>query len=147
MVLLNWNVSLVVSLSHQWWNLQALKLEPGGSDGKRICLHCRRPGFHPWVGKIPLEKGMATLYSSNLAWRIPRQRSLVGYSLWGLRVRHDWATNTSLHCLLQTRLIALSLSSVCSSISHRQQHPTQQATPPRNHCIAMWRTQAHRLRM
>ena len=26
---------------------------PGGSDGKRICLHCRRPGFNPWVGKIP----------------------------------------------------------------------------------------------
>ena len=25
----------------------------------------------PWVGKIPLEKGMAT-HSSILAWRIPR---------------------------------------------------------------------------
>ena len=23
-------------------------------------LQCRRPGFHPWVGKIPLEKEMAT---------------------------------------------------------------------------------------
>ena len=30
---------------------------------------CRRPGFHPWVGK-PLEKGKAT-HSSILAWRIP----------------------------------------------------------------------------
>ena len=30
----------------------------------------------------PLEKGMAT-HSSLLAWRIPGQRSLVGYSLWG----------------------------------------------------------------
>ena len=40
----------------------------GGSDG-RICLHCRRPRFNPWVGKIPLEKGMAT-HSSILAWRI-----------------------------------------------------------------------------
>ena len=30
----------------------------------------RRPGFDPWVGKIPLEKGMET-HSSNLAWRIP----------------------------------------------------------------------------
>ena len=29
-----------------------------------------RPGFDPWVRKIPLEKGMATL-SSILAWRIP----------------------------------------------------------------------------
>ena len=30
----------------------------------------------------PLEKGMAT-HSSILAWRIPGQRSLVGYSPWG----------------------------------------------------------------
>ena len=27
-------------------------LFPGGSDG-RICLQCRRPGFNPWVRKIP----------------------------------------------------------------------------------------------
>ena len=26
---------------------------PCGSDGKEICLQCRRPGFDPWVGKIP----------------------------------------------------------------------------------------------
>ena len=25
---------------------------PGDSDG-RVCLQCRRPGFNPWVGKIP----------------------------------------------------------------------------------------------
>ena len=25
---------------------------PGGSDGKKICLQCRRPEFDPWVGKI-----------------------------------------------------------------------------------------------
>ena len=31
---------------------------------------CRRPKFDLWVGKIPLEKGMATL-SGILAWRIP----------------------------------------------------------------------------
>ena len=29
-----------------------------------------RPGFDPWVGKIPLEKGKATR-SSILAWSIP----------------------------------------------------------------------------
>ena len=33
-------------------------------------LQCRRPGFHPWVRKIPLEEGMAT-HSSILVWRIP----------------------------------------------------------------------------
>ena len=26
---------------------------PSGSDVKRICVQCRRPGFDPWVGKIP----------------------------------------------------------------------------------------------
>ena len=25
---------------------------PSSSDGKRICLQCRKPGFNPWVGKI-----------------------------------------------------------------------------------------------
>ena len=26
---------------------------PGGSDSKKICLQCRRPGYDPWVRKIP----------------------------------------------------------------------------------------------
>ena len=29
-------------------------------------LQCKRPGFDPWVGKNPLEKGM-TIHSSILA--------------------------------------------------------------------------------
>ena len=33
-------------------------------------LQCRRPGFDSWVGKIPLEKEMAS-HSSILDWRIP----------------------------------------------------------------------------
>ena len=37
--------------------------------------------------KDPLEKGMTT-HSSILAWRIPGQRSLEGYSPRGHRVRH-----------------------------------------------------------
>ena len=36
----------------------------------RIHLQCGRPGFDPWVGDNPLEKGKAT-HSSILAWRIP----------------------------------------------------------------------------
>ena len=35
----------------------------------------------------PLEKGMAT--HSSLAWKIPRQRNLVGYTLCDRRVGHD----------------------------------------------------------
>ena len=43
---------------------------PGSSDGKRICLQCRRPGFNPWARKIALGKGMATC-SNILAWETP----------------------------------------------------------------------------
>ena len=38
----------------------------------------KRRGFDPWVGKIPLEEGMA-LHSRIPAWR-NGQRSLAGYS-------------------------------------------------------------------
>ena len=40
------------------------------SDGKESAYNVPRPKFDPWVGKILLEKGMAT-HSSILAWRIP----------------------------------------------------------------------------
>ena len=46
--------------------------------------------WETWVRSLgwedPLEEGMAT-HSSILAWRIPmdRERSLVGYSLWGCK--------------------------------------------------------------
>ena len=42
----------------------------GGTSGKESTCQCRRCGFDPWFGKIPLEKEMATL-SSILFWRIP----------------------------------------------------------------------------
>ena len=53
---------------------------PGGSDG-RLSLQYRRPGFDPWVGKIPWRR----------AWqptpvfppgKSHRQKSLVGYTPW-----------------------------------------------------------------
>ena len=43
---------------------------PGGSKGKESACNAGDLRFDPWVGKIPLEKGMAT-HSSILAWRIP----------------------------------------------------------------------------
>ena len=42
----------------------------------------------------PLEKGMATHSSISLSGEFCGQRSLVGYSPWGHKVRHDWMTNT-----------------------------------------------------
>ena len=74
----------------QWLNVPGLGF-PSGSEG-RICLQCGRPGFDPWVAKIPWRK----------AWH-PTPVVLPGESPWteepgGLestelqRVRHDWAT-------------------------------------------------------
>ena len=40
-----------------------------GLDGKE----CGRPEFDPWVGKIPLEEGMA-IHSGILTWRITMDR-------------------------------------------------------------------------
>ena len=74
----------MTSLSLLWWLRQ-----------ERICLQCGRPGFDSWVGKIPLEEGMAS-HSSILAWRIPWTEEPGGLQSTGSqRVRHDWATQHS----------------------------------------------------
>ena len=45
--------------------------------------------------KVPLEEGVAT-HSSILGWRIPMDRGAWwGYSPWGCRVGHNWATKHS----------------------------------------------------
>ena len=36
---------------------------PGDSDGKRIHLQCQRPGFHPWVGKMPWRRELTSFPS------------------------------------------------------------------------------------
>ena len=54
---------------------------PGGSDSKKICLQCRRPRFHPWVGKIPWRREwQPTPVFFPGEWH--GQRSLAGYSQW-----------------------------------------------------------------
>ena len=57
---------------------------PGSSDGKRICLQCRRPGFDSWVKKIPWRRKWQStpvlLPGKSHGWR-----SLVDYSPWGRR--------------------------------------------------------------
>ena len=69
---------------------------PWWLSGWSACPQCRRLGFDPWVGKIPLEKEMGT-YSSILAWRIPWTEESDGLQSTGLqRVGHDWATSLSL---------------------------------------------------
>ena len=45
---------------------------------ERIHLQCKRHRFNPWVGRSP--GGGPGTYSSILAWRTPRTRSLANYS-------------------------------------------------------------------
>ena len=53
---------------------------PGGSDGKESTCNAGDLGLIlGW--EDPLEMGMA-IHSSILAWSIPMERSLVGYSPW-----------------------------------------------------------------
>ena len=57
---------------------------PGGSDGKSVCLQCRRPGFNPWVRKISWRRKWQPT-PVFLPGKSHGQRSLVGYSPWGCK--------------------------------------------------------------
>ena len=46
-------------------------------------------GSQGWEDLLEQEKA---IHSSSLAWKLRRQRSSVGYSPRGCRVRHDWVT-------------------------------------------------------
>ena len=71
----------------QYWGFS------GGSDGKESACNAGDPGLIPGLGRSPKE-GMTT-YSSILAWRIHKQRSLVGYSPWGHKESDttEWLTH------------------------------------------------------
>ena len=57
---------------------------PGGTSGKESACQCRRPGFNPWVRKIPWRR---TWQPTPVFWpgKSHGQRSLVGYSPWGCK--------------------------------------------------------------
>ena len=62
-------------ISHRlpWWLRQ-----------QRICLQCKRPGFDPWVRKIPQRRKWQST-PVFLPGESRGQRSLVGYSPWGCK--------------------------------------------------------------
>ena len=64
---------------------------PGGATGKESPCQCGDTGngFDSWVGKMPLEEGMA-IHSSILAWRIPWTKEPGGLQSIGSQViGHD----------------------------------------------------------
>ena len=74
-----------------WLNKISINIVTAGSAGKesaRQCRRHRRPSFDPWVEKFSWrKKQQPTLVF--LPEKSHGQRSLVGSSLWGLRIRHD----------------------------------------------------------
>ena len=72
---------------------------------QRICLQCRRPGFDPWVGKIPWRRAWQPT-PVFLPGESRGQRSLGGYGPWGLQtVGRDLATNTLTSGFIYTTLV------------------------------------------
>ena len=63
---------------------------PSGSDHKNSSSG--RPGFHPWVGKSPLEEGVA-IHWSILAWRIPMDRGAWQATSHGVTKSQTWLSN------------------------------------------------------
>ena len=62
---------------------------------ERIRLQCRRPGFNPWVGKIPWRRARQTIpvfLPGEAPWTEEPGRL---HSMWSQRVGHDWATKHS----------------------------------------------------
>ena len=87
---------------------------PGGTSGKEPRCQCRghkRHEFNPWVGKIPLEKEMAT-HSTISAWEILWTEEHGGLqSKWSQRVRHDWSDWAHTHIQKFNRLLNINLVS------------------------------------
>ena len=63
---------------------------PRGPSGKESACQCRRLRFHPWIRKIP-QRSKWQPTPVLLPGKSHGQKSLVGYSPWSRRVRHDWA--------------------------------------------------------
>ena len=75
---------------------------PGGTSGKEPACQFRRrkrPGFDPWVSKIPWRQAWQPTpveECQSLAWRIPWTEEPGGLQATGShRVGHDWATKPS----------------------------------------------------
>ena len=66
---------------------------------KNLPVQCRRPGFDPWVRKIPWRREQLPI-PVFLPGEFHGQRSLAGYSPWGRKEADttEWLAHTFLIC-------------------------------------------------
>ena len=62
-----------------FWGIYTGMGFPGSASGKEPACQCRRPGFHPWVGKIPWRRAWQPT-PVFLPGEFRVQRSLADYS-------------------------------------------------------------------
>ena len=70
---------------------------------KSVCLQCKRPGFNPWIGKIPWRRKWQPT-PVLLPGKFHGQRSLVSYSPWGRKESDTTEPDTSLQMRKSTGL-------------------------------------------
>ena len=109
----------LVCVSAIQWDLVQFWGFPGGSDSKESVCNAGRPGFTPWVGKIPWRRKWQ-LTPVFLPGEFHGQRSLVGCSPWDHRIRHKWVTNTYLLNLEVTNMNKNTFLSVKGTIIYAQ---------------------------
>ena len=68
--------------------LNSISHFPGGTSGKEFTCQCRRSRFDPWAGKIPWRRAWQPT-PVFLPGESQGQRTLVDYSPYRCRVRHD----------------------------------------------------------
>ena len=88
------NMSLVETINRTFNSTKPWHF-PGGVSGKESACQfrrCKRPGFDPWVEKIPCSRKCQAI-PVFFPGKFHGQRSLAGYSPWGHeRVRYHLAT-------------------------------------------------------
>ena len=94
MASLTWWTWVWVNSGSWWWTGR-----PGGSDYKGSPCNAGDLGFIPGLGRSP-GGGHGNPLQYSCLENPHGQRSLAGYSPWGLRVGHDWATKHSVYLLI-----------------------------------------------
>ena len=73
-----------VSGAHQYLRMTVLSTTCWWLRWWRICLQCRRPGFDPWVGKVPWRRAWQPT-PVFLVGESPGTEELAGYNPWGCK--------------------------------------------------------------